>query len=132
MREEREFAARTERCAGVTADGNVGESPRSDPQLLEAIDARLALLNHARPGRGRWSPNWGDKGRAPSRRPFPWDDPSGSSPTLRSRCADVPDPVCFDWRLAPWPSFAPVEESGRDRFAEAALGLEAFAETAVL
>ena len=35
---------------------------------------------------------------------------------------NVPDPMCFDWHLAPWPSFAYVEESGRDRFAEAALG----------
>jgi hypothetical protein len=30
--------------------------------------------------------------------------------------------MCFDWHLVPWPSFAYVEESGRDRFAEAALG----------
>ena len=41
---------------------------------------------------------------------------------MRSRCADVPDPAVLDWHLAPWPSFVYVEESGRDRFAEAALG----------
>jgi hypothetical protein len=28
-------------------------------------EKKNALLNHARPGRGRWLPNWGTMGRAP-------------------------------------------------------------------
>jgi hypothetical protein len=58
-------------------------------------------------------PNWGAKGRAPFAETFPpgtilWD----RARTLRSRCAEVPDPAWFDWHLAPWPSFVYVEESG--------------------
>ena len=110
---------RRRHCLRIAATGSA--------QLLEANDARRIVLNHARPGRGRRLPNWGAMGRAPFAETFHGDLSPGTilrdrARTLRSRCAIVPDPAVLDWHLAPWPSFALVEETGRDRFAEAALG----------